>query len=82
MNDLRFSFVWKKLRYSFCRETIQSSGSCVEDDFWDLPIFYRSAVVVAGRVREVEGDFTTGGTLHANLTQPFGAVMGIQTLEE
>ena len=63
-------------------ESIYSNGSCVENDLWDLSVFYRSAVVVAGRVGEVESDFTTGRTLHANLTQPFGAVMGIQTLNK
>jgi hypothetical protein len=49
--------------------------SGVEDYLRDLTVLDGGPVVVAGRVRELEGNFSTRWTINRNFTQTFCAVM-------
>ncbi len=47
----------------------------VEDYLRDLTVLDGGPVVVAGRVRKLEGNFSTRWTINRNFTQTFCAVM-------
>lgn len=56
---------------------------CVEDDLWDLSVFYWSAVVVARRVAEGEAGLCAGGGwLMCYLSHSLGPIMRVWTLSD
>lgn len=56
-------------------------GLGVEDDFRDLPVLHRGAIVVPGRVTKGEAGLgPRGGRLMGHLAQPFGAIVRVWAL--
>lgn len=55
----------------------------VEDDFGDLPILHRRAVVVPSRITEGEAGLSPrGGGLVGHLAKTFGAIVRVRALEQ
>ena len=54
----------------------------IENYFRNLSVFDRSAIVISGRVRELESHFSARWTVHRHFTQTLCAVVRVQALEK
>lgn len=60
----------------------QASGLGVEDDFWNLAVLHRRAIVVPGRIAEGEAGLgPCCGRLMGHLAQALGAIVGVRALQ-
>ena len=59
----------------------RASGLGVEDDFWNLAVLHRCAIVVPGRIAEGEAGLgPRRGRLVGHLAQALGAIVGVWAL--